>query len=68
MLRCFLLPQCRKCHTQVHVPSLGGECEHQTLLDATDAADDGDDTVVDQQHVAEERHHQEAFDGYVNAL
>ena len=43
------------------MPALSSESKDQLVLDATDAAHDGDDTVVDLEVITEERHHHESF-------
>ena len=50
------------------MPALSGESEYQLVLDATDAAHDGDDTVVDLEIVAEEGHHHEPLQSNVETL
>ena len=50
------------------MPALSSEGEDQLVLNAADAAHNGDDTVVDLEIITEERHHHEPFQSNVETL
>ena len=66
--RALVTTQARESQSEVHVPALSGEGEHQLVLDPADASHDGDDAVVDLQIVTQERHHHEPLQSNVKTL
>ena len=50
------------------MPALSSEGKDQLVLNPADAAHDGDDTVVDLEIIAEERHHHKPLQSNVQTL